>query len=86
MINNDDKTKKLPTESTPVKKKPVNLNDSLANDSISRGGGIAGKMALAMSRIAKAGDRTEDDDEVRDLMGLIEELNGNGDLTEKLTN
>jgi hypothetical protein len=62
------------------------LNDSIANDSISRGGGIAGKLALAMSRIAKAGDRTEDDDDVKDLVGLIEELNSNSDLTEKLTN
>ena len=74
-----------PTKPAP-KKKPVNLNDSLANDSVSRGGGVAGKMALAMSRIAKAGDRTEDDDEVRDLRNLIEELNSNNDLTEKLTN
>lgn len=79
-ISQDNSTPKKPV------KKPVNLNDSLANDSISRGGGIAGKMALAMSRIAKAGDRTEDDDEIKDLRQLIEDLNSNPDLADKLTN
>lgn len=72
--------------STP-KKRSVNLNESLG-DSITRGGGIASKMALAISRIVKSGqnERLEDDEEIRDLINLIEDLNSHSDLTEKLTN
>lgn len=71
------------------KKKPQNLNQSMdGNDSISRGGGIASKIGLAMSRIVQSGqnERLEDDEEIRDLINLIEDLNSHSDLTEKLTN
>lgn len=69
------------------KKRSVNLNESMG-DSISRGGGIASKIGLAMSRIVQSGqnERLEDDEEIRDLMNLIEDLNSHSDLTEKLTN
>jgi hypothetical protein len=40
-----------------------------------------------MSRIVSSGyERLEDDEEIRELINLIEDLNKNGDLTEKLTN
>jgi hypothetical protein len=72
-----------------LKKKSQNLNQSMdGNDSISRGGGIASKIGLAMSRIVQNGqnERLEDDEEIRDLINLIEDLNSHSDLTEKLTN
>jgi hypothetical protein len=58
------------------------------NDSASRGGGIASKIGLAMSRILQHSqlERGDDEDEISDLMHLIEDLNSNMDLTEKLTN
>ena len=58
------------------------------NDSTSRGGGIASKIGLAMSRILQHSqlDRGDDEDEISDLMHLLEDLNSNMDLTEKLTN
>lgn len=45
-------------------------------------------MALAISRIVQSGqnERLEDDEEIRDLINLIEDLNSHSDLTEKLTN
>lgn len=55
-------------------------------DSFSRGGTIASKIGLAMSRILKNGQIEEDDEEIRDLLNLIEDLNKNSDLTDKLTN
>lgn len=71
------------------KKAPVkrSLNISLNESSLSRGGGIASKIGLAMSRIVQSGqnERLEDDEEIRDLINLIEDLNSHSDLTEKLT-
>jgi hypothetical protein len=40
-----------------------------------------------MSRIVSSGqERLEDDEEIREFINLIEDLNKYGDLTEKLTN
>jgi hypothetical protein len=82
-----EETKEPRKQPMTPKKRSVNLNESLG-DSISRGGGIASKIGLAMSRIVQSGqnERLEDDEEIRDLINLIEDLNSHSDLTEKLTN
>lgn len=48
------------------------------------GGGLASRIGLAMSRILAGNE--QDDDDVKELVDLLQELNAGNDLVYKLTN